>query len=66
VVFKGLVDRTTHKDIVDAVRGGALLDVFLRPRERTANVSFVDGAAAQSFLTYARRNDIYIHEKRVI
>ncbi len=65
LVFKGLLDRTTHKDIVDVVSGGALLDIFLRPRERMASVSFVEGVAAQDFLTYAKRNDIYIHGKRV-
>ena len=66
LVFKGLSDRTTHKDIVDVISGGALLDIFLRPRERMASVSFVEGAAAQDFFTYTRRNDIYIRGKRVL
>jgi hypothetical protein len=65
LVFKGLLDRTTHKDIIDVLSGGALLDIFLRSRERMASVSFVEGAAAQDFLYYAKRNDIYIHGKRV-
>ena len=66
VVAKNLSDRVTHKDIVDIIRGGAVLDIFLRANERSASISFVEGAAAQEFLNYAKRNDIYIHGKRVI
>lgn len=65
VALKGLSDRTTHKDIAAMVRGGALLDIFLRIRERVASVSFVDGAAAQEFLTHVKRHDLYILGKRV-
>lgn len=65
LVLKNLSERTTHKDIVDIVRGGALLDIYLRANERNASVSFVEGTAAQNFMNYAKRNDIYIHGKRV-
>lgn len=65
IVLKNLSERVTHKDIVDIIRGGALLDIYLRANERTASVSFVEGAAAQNFMNYAKRNDIYIHGKRV-
>lgn len=65
LLIKNLSDRVTHKDVVDVVRGGALLDVYLRSNDRSASVSFVEGAAAQAFLAYAKRNDIYIHGKRV-
>lgn len=66
IVAKNLSERTTHKDIVDVIRGGAVLDIFLRANERSASISFIEGAAAQEFLSYAKRNDIYIHGKRVI
>lgn len=65
VALKGLSDRTTHKDIATVVRGGSLLDIFLRIRERAASVSFVDGSAAQEFLTHVKRHDLYILGKRV-
>ena len=65
IFMKGLSDRTTHADIVNVVKGGALLDVFLRPRDRMASVSFVEPSAAQAFLNYAKRNDIYLNGKRV-
>lgn len=60
--FANLPEGTTHKDIVDVVRGGRLLDIYLR-KDRCATVSFVEGA--QEFFIYARKRDIYIRQKRV-
>ena len=65
IIAKNLSDRVTHKDIVDIVRGGAVLDIFIRSNERSASISFVEGSAAQDFMNYAKRNDVYIHGKRV-
>ena len=65
ITLKNLAERVTHKDIASVVRGGALLDIFLRPLDRSANVSFVEGTTAQAFLAHAKRNDIYLHGKRV-
>ena len=65
VLVKNLSDRATHKDIVDFVRGGLVLDVYLRSYERSASISFVEGSAAQEFMSHAKRNDIYVHGKRV-
>ena len=65
VVAKNLSDRTTHKDIVDFVRGGPVLDIYLRSNERSASISFVEGSAAQEFMNHVKRNDVYIHGKRV-
>jgi hypothetical protein len=62
VLITNLSEHTTHKDLVSIVRGGRLLDIFLR-NDRTATISFVEGA--QEFLAYAKRNDIYLHTKRV-
>ena len=65
ILLKNLSERATHKDLINIIRGGAVLDIFLRSNEKAASVSFVEGAAAQEFMAYARRNDIYIHGKRV-
>ena len=62
VLFTNLSDHTTHQDLVNIIRGGRLLDVYIR-NDRSATVSFVEGA--QEFLAYAKRNDFYIHAKRV-
>ncbi|KAF2268030.1 hypothetical protein CC78DRAFT_34174 [Lojkania enalia] len=62
LLFTNLSDRTTHKDLVEIIRGGRLLDIFLR-NDRSATVSFVEGAP--DFLAYAKRNDVYLHTKRL-
>ncbi|KAF2445038.1 hypothetical protein P171DRAFT_287747 [Karstenula rhodostoma CBS 690.94] len=62
VLITNLSDRTTHKDLVGIIRGGRILDIFLR-NDRSATVSFVEGAA--DFLAHAKRNDIYLHTKRL-
>jgi hypothetical protein len=62
VLITNLAECTTHQDLAGIIRGGRLLDIFLR-NDRTATVSFVEGAA--EFLAHAKRNDIYLHMKRV-
>ncbi|KAL8733654.1 MAG: hypothetical protein Q9181_003512 [Wetmoreana brouardii] len=65
IILNNLPDRTTHKDIISILRGGSLLDVYLRPQEKAASVSFVESTAAEEFLAYVKRNDVYIHNRRV-
>ncbi len=60
--FSGLSERTTYRDLLSVIKGGKILSVNLRP-ERTATVTFLEGAA--EFLAWAKRNDIYLHTKRV-
>lgn len=65
IVAKNLHERTTHKDITEILRGGTVLDIYLRTNDRTASISFVEGRHAQNFMNYVKRNDIYVHGKRV-
>ncbi|KAL2815337.1 hypothetical protein BJX63DRAFT_420420 [Aspergillus granulosus] len=65
VLIRGLPDRTTHQDIVDAVKGGAILHIYLWARDRTASVSFVEEIAAQNFLDHTRTYGFYVAEKKV-
>ncbi|WPH03052.1 Hypothetical protein R9X50_00592600 [Acrodontium crateriforme] len=60
--MSGFSDRTTYKDLVAILRGGKILSILLRP-DRTATVTFLEGAA--EFLAWAKRNDIYLHAKRI-
>ncbi|KAM7197865.1 hypothetical protein V8F33_005357 [Rhypophila sp. PSN 637] len=60
-----LADGTTHADITAAVRGGMLLDIFLRTHERTATISFLHAVEARRFFEHVKRNDLYIKNKRV-
>ena len=65
IVAKNLSERATHRDIVNFVRGGLVLDIYLRSSERNASISFVEGSAAQNFMNYVKRHDVYLHGKRV-
>ncbi|KAK0753076.1 hypothetical protein B0T18DRAFT_395935 [Schizothecium vesticola] len=60
-----LAEGTTHADITSAVRGGMLLDVFLRAHERSATVSFLHAEQAKRFFDFVRRHDLYIKNKRI-
>lgn len=62
ILFTNLPERTTHAELTSKVKGGILLDIYVR-NDRTATVSFVSGAEA--FLNYAKRQDIYIRTKYI-
>ncbi|KAI1180349.1 hypothetical protein F4777DRAFT_574110 [Nemania sp. FL0916] len=65
ITFAGLPPYTTLGDVTDVVRGGQLLDVFLRSAEHTASISFVREDDAVRFYEHTRKNDIYIRNKRI-
>ncbi|KAJ2984574.1 hypothetical protein NUW58_g5990 [Xylaria curta] len=65
VLLCGLPAFTTLGDVTSVVRGGQLLDVFLRSAEHIASVSFVREDDAIQFYDNARKNDIYIKSKRI-
>ncbi|CAG8962115.1 hypothetical protein HYFRA_00005158 [Hymenoscyphus fraxineus] len=65
VLLANLHEATTHADIVDAVRGGMLLDLYLRGGDRTASVSFLEEADAHEFFRHCKANDLYVRGKRV-
>jgi hypothetical protein len=65
VLLANLPEGATHSDVVDAVRGGMLLDIYLRTHDRTASVSFLEEAAAHEFFRHVKRHDLYIRGKRV-
>ena len=58
----GLPAGSTYKDLVDAVRGGRVLDI-VKFKDHSAKVTMLEGAA--EFLAYVKRNDLYIKNKRV-
>lgn len=65
VQLSNLAEAVTHADIVDAVRGGMLLDIYLRSNDRIAQVSFLEENDAKDFFHHSKRNDLYIRGKRV-
>lgn len=65
IFLSKLPDNTTHADITQAIRGGQLLDIYLRPNDGTAAVSFLLAADARAFYDHVKRHDLYINQKRV-
>lgn len=65
LLISNLPEGTTHADVVDVVRGGMLLDIYIRPHDRTASVSFLGEVNAQEFFRHVKRHDLYIRGKRV-
>lgn len=61
----GLPDGAKHEDIVNIVRGGLVLDIYIRVHEHIANVSFLREEDAVRFYEHARRYDLHIDNKRV-
>jgi hypothetical protein len=62
LMFSNLPERTTHAELLSVIKGGRLLDIYVR-NDRTATVSFVDGAA--EFLAYTKKKDTYLRTKRL-
>lgn len=60
-----LPDRITYAQIFSVIRGGAVVDVWMKSSDHAASVSFVDCSDAENFYQYARKNDIYIDGKRI-
>jgi len=65
ILINNLPEGITHSDIVDAVRGGLIQEIYLRLYDRTACVSFLEETRANEFFRYVMRNDLYIRGKRV-
>ncbi|KAL4725057.1 hypothetical protein ACLX1H_008504 [Fusarium chlamydosporum] len=55
----------THGDIATIVRGGPLLEIFLRTRENSATVSFVRETDAVAFLEYTRTHGLYFKDRKI-
>lgn len=58
LVFKDLPYTASHKDVTNLIRGGRLVDVWLRKNEREAAVTFAEGAG--EFLAWSRKNDLWL------
>ncbi len=65
VLLANLPEGVTHADIVDVIKGGMLLDIYLRAHDRIASVSFLEETAAHDFFRHVKRHDLYIRGKRV-
>lgn len=50
----------THADVAAVVRGGIVVQIFLRPGTNTAQVTFLDSEQAKAFLKYAQSIPFYV------
>lgn len=65
IQLTNLPDGATYAEITDVVRGGILLDIYIRSNDRIAAISFLEEEPAQAFFHHVRRNDLYIRGRRV-
>ncbi|KAJ9607792.1 hypothetical protein H2200_007871 [Cladophialophora chaetospira] len=66
LVITGLSGATTLHSVAKVLRGGMILEMYLRKRYSAAHVSFVDPVAAEKFFEFAQTNEIYIQGKKVM
>lgn len=66
LVLTGLSSHTTLAEILKQIKGGMLLNIYMKRQDGTAHVAFVDPDAAEKFLMHVKRHDLYIKNKRVI
>lgn len=65
LVIRGLSRSTTLEDITKSIRGGIVLNLFVRPHQQAVHVAFVNADDAERFLLHAKKHDLYIKSKRV-
>ena len=65
LVIKGLSKATTLEDITKSIRGGLVLNLFVRKHQNEAHLAFVSADDAERFLLHSKRHDLYIKSKRV-
>ncbi|CAK7223329.1 hypothetical protein SBRCBS47491_005171 [Sporothrix bragantina] len=61
----GLSENTTLADVAAVVRGGILVELYIRPHDRVGIVSFAREPDAKAFFDHVKRRDLYIKNKRV-
>ena len=58
VYLTKLPERITYAQVFSVIRGGAVVDVWMKASDHAASVSFVEPSAAENFYQYTRKNDI--------
>ncbi|KAB2580078.1 uncharacterized protein LTHEOB_5376 [Lasiodiplodia theobromae] len=64
IEITGFSPATSLKEVVAHVKGGMIVEAY-RCNDRVVRLSFLHGVDAEAFYTYAKRNDMYINNKRV-
>ncbi|CAK7224544.1 hypothetical protein SEUCBS140593_005605 [Sporothrix eucalyptigena] len=61
----GLPESATLADVAAVVRGGLLVELYIRPQDRAGIVSFAREPDAKAFFDHVKRRDLYIKNKRI-
>ncbi|RFN41783.1 negative regulator of differentiation 1 [Fusarium flagelliforme] len=65
VQLLNLIPGVTYGDIAAIVRGGPLLEIFLRARDNTATVSFVRESDAVAFFDHTQTHGLYFKDRKI-
>jgi hypothetical protein len=65
VDIQGIPDRTTHRDLTNAICGGAILELYFKSFDHAAHLSFTEPSAARVFVNNAKQHGFYIAGKKV-
>jgi hypothetical protein len=65
VQLLNLAPGVTHGEIAAIVRGGPLLEIFLRAKDNSATVSFVRESDAVAFLDHTRTCGLYLKDRKI-
>lgn len=65
VQLSNLPPNTIHSEVVAAVKGGPVVDIYVNLKERRAAVSFVHGEHAKRYYDFAQSTGIYMHGSHV-
>jgi hypothetical protein len=63
--FCNLPKDATYADLVAVVKGGPLVDVWMKNQDHCASVSFVNPEDADNYLRWAKRNGVVVLGRRV-
>lgn len=65
VQLLNLAPGVTHGEVATIVRGGPLLEIFVRAKDNSVTVSFVRETDAVAFLDYTRTCGLYFKDRKV-
>ncbi|KAH8821728.1 hypothetical protein F5884DRAFT_768895 [Xylogone sp. PMI_703] len=65
VLLYNLPYGVTHADLVNVIRAGCVLDLFLRRHDHSASISFVEESSAINFFRHVQKHGLYIHSQKV-
>ncbi|EXK37712.1 hypothetical protein FOXG_09496 [Fusarium oxysporum f. sp. lycopersici 4287] len=65
VLLLNVPDGITHGDVAAVIRGGPVLEIFLRSKDNTATVSFLHEADACAFIENCRTAGLYIKDRKI-